>query len=594
MVSKCPKCASSETRNPSRTAGNFRPPCLCGDFKIQMQKRRGRGQEHRRGTEVAEFGSDREWLCCVLLLLVSLATSQLLAQERPNIVLVLADDLGYGDLGCYGATDLRTPHLDQLAAEGLRFTSCYAGHATCSPSRVALLTGRTPTRTGVRDWIPEGSPVHLRRSEVTIASLLQAGGYATCHVGKWHMNGQFNSPSQPQPNDHGFDHWFSTQNNALPNHRDPENFVRNGQPVGKLQGYSADLVVDEAIHWLEHDRDQAKPFFLFACFHEPHEPIASPSKYADLYPSSDPSYSAHHGNISQMDAAFGRLMQAIDGHELRANTIVWFTSDNGPAITIQHPHGSAGPLRGKKLSLYEGGIRVPGMVRWPAKISPGIVCEQPVSGVDFLPTACGIAEIPVPSDRTLDGADLVPVFTGQKVVRTTPLYWQFNRSADEPKVALRIGPWKLAASLDPPAPVGNDITEESERLFKESQLSRFSLYNLQQDIQESRDLAASEPQLLVEVKPLLEEKYHAVQAEAPTWPAWKYVDTEGTRIVWPDYVNKSIPEGRSRKMAFLLVGAVAAGTVLGLVLAFVVRAVHRMRRRPDDEPSGNEVSEAPP
>ncbi len=158
---------------------------------------------------------------------------------RPNIVLVLADDLGYGDLACYGAKDVQTPNLDRFAAEGLRLTSCYAGHANCSPSRTALMTGRTPTRVGVRNWIPQDSPVHLRRSEITIATLLKRAGYATCHVGKWHLNGEFNKPTQPQPGDHGFDHWFSTQNNAVPNHRNPDNFVRNGKPVGKLEGYSA-------------------------------------------------------------------------------------------------------------------------------------------------------------------------------------------------------------------------------------------------------------------------------------------------------------------------------------------------------------------
>src|SRR5687768_2662589 len=198
-----------------------------------------------------------------------------LAAQRPNIVLVLADDLGYGDLACFGSEKLQTPNLDRLAAEGLRLTSCYAGHANCSPSRTALMTGRTPTRVGVRNWIPQDSPVHVRKSEITIATLLKQNGYATCHVGKWHMNGEFNEPTQPQPGDHGFDHWFSTQNNAIPSHRNPDNFVRNGKPVGKLEGYSSHLVVDEAVRWLGKGRDKARPFFLYVCFHEPHEPIAS-------------------------------------------------------------------------------------------------------------------------------------------------------------------------------------------------------------------------------------------------------------------------------------------------------------------------------
>ena len=186
-----------------------------------------------------------------LLLLLTLACTSIVLAEKPNIVLVLADDLGYGDLACFGANDVQTPHLDRFASEGLRFTSCYAGHANCSPSRTALMTGRTPTRVGVRNWIPEDSPVHVRRSEITIAKLLQQSGYATCQSGKWHMNGEFNQPTQPQPGDHGFDHWFSTQNNAYPNHRNPDNFVRNGKEVGKLEGYAAHLVADEALRWLD-------------------------------------------------------------------------------------------------------------------------------------------------------------------------------------------------------------------------------------------------------------------------------------------------------------------------------------------------------
>lgn len=458
---------------------------------------------------------------------------------RPNIVLVLADDLGYGDLACFGAKDVRTPHLDKFASEGLRFTSCYSGHANCSPSRTALMTGRTPTRVGVRNWIPQDSPVHVRRSEITVATLLKRAGYATCQVGKWHMNGEFNQPTQPQPGDHGFEHWFSTQNNALPNHRNPDNFVRNGKPVGKQQGYSAHLVVDEATRWLTQERDKAKPFFLYVCFHEPHEPIASDDKYSKLYPSDDPSYSAHHGNITQMDDAFGRLMRTLDEHNLRNNTFVLFTSDNGPAITAQHPHGSAGPLRDKKGSLWEGGIRVPGLLRWPGHTKPASVSDEPICGVDFLPTVCAITGLEPPRDRTLDGASILPTLSDGVLKRTTPLYWHFNRAAGEPKVAMRVGDWKILASLDkPPAARGNDLTEQEERNFKEAKLDKFRLYNLSDDIAETRDLAQQEPAKLAELKTLLERKYLEVRAESPTWPAWRFTNSEGQRIEWPDYWKK--------------------------------------------------------
>ena len=473
-----------------------------------------------------------------LPVLLALALASALHAERPNIVLVLADDLGYGDLACYGAEDIHTPHLDQFAAEGLRLTACYAGNANCSPSRTALMTGRVPARVGVRDWIPEDSPVHVGRDEITIAKLLQQAGYTTCHVGKWHMNGEFNQPSQPQPNDHGFDHWFATQNNAYPNHRNPDNFVRNGTALGKLEGYAADLVTGEAQRWLD-ARDATKPFFLYVCYHEPHEPIASAEKYTALYPSDDPSYSAHHGNITQLDAAFGRLMKTLDEKGLRDNTLVFFTSDNGPAITSQHPHGSAGPLRDKKGSLWEGGIRVPGILRWPGKTKPGSVSDDPVSGVDFLPTICAITGIQTPQARALDGANCYPALTGGTTERKTPLYWQFNRASGGPKVALRAGDWKILASLDkPPADRSNDITEQSERDFKEAKLQDFMLFNLRADIGEQNDLAASEPAKLAEMKALLEAKYAEVVAESPVWPAWKFTGSEGKKIEWPDYVKK--------------------------------------------------------
>lgn len=454
--------------------------------------------------------------CAILLL----CTATGIAAERPNFVLVLADDLGYGDLHCYGAKDQQTPNLDRFAAEGLRLTSCYAGHPNCSPSRTALMTGRTPTRVGVRNWIPEDSPMHLRQSEVTIAALLKTAGYTTCHVGKWHLNGHFNKATQPQPREHGFDHWFSTQNNAGPSHKNPNNFVRNGQAVGSQEGYSAHLVADEAIGWLKSGRDAAKPFFMYVCFHEPHEPIAADEKYTKLYPSDTATYSAHHGCITQMDDAFGRIMRALDELKLRDNTFVMFTSDNGPAITPAHPHGSAGPLRNKKGSVFEGGIREPGIICWPGKTQAGSTSDEPVCGVDVLPTVCEITGIAVPSDRRIDGASIVPVLSGGTVNRSTPLYWHFNQAAGGPQVALRSGDWKILATLDKPAQAGTALNERTEGDFKSAESVEFQLYNLREDIGETRDLATSQPEKMNEMKALLLAKYHEVRAESPTWPTW--------------------------------------------------------------------------
>ena len=464
--------------------------------------------------------------------------------ERPNFLVILVDDLGYGDLACYGNPMIKTPNLDRLAAEGLRLTDCYAAAAVCSPARAGLMTGRTPWRVGIQHAIPMHSPMHVRKEEITVATLLRQAGYATCHVGKWHMNGRFNMSGQPQPCDHGFDHWFSTQNNALPNHHNPNNFVRNGQPVGQLEGYSGQLVAGEAIRWLRGHctKQQAgrKPFFLYVCIHEPHEPIATDPQFSALYPSpNDPSRAAHHGNVTQMDEAVGRLLRCVAELGLRGNTLVFFTSDNGPAITRIHPHGSAGPLRDKKGSMYEGGIRVPGILRWPGHTRPGTVSAEPVCGVDVLPTLCEIAGIAVPKDRAIDGASLLPTFDGTPIERTTPLYWQYARAHSKPKVAMRVGDWKILAHLNSNAPVlrpGTSQTAEDVNWFKTAELTTFELYNLRRDIGETTDLAEREPEPLAEMSARLRKLYYEIREESPVWPPWEWARYyEGERIKWPDY-----------------------------------------------------------
>ena len=241
--------------------------------------------------------------------------------HRPNLIVVLCDDLGYGDLACYGNDVVQTPNIDQFAAEGIKFTRCYAAAPNCSPARTGLMTGRTPYRAGIHNWIPYDSPMHVRKDEITIAKLLRDSGYQTCHVGKWHLNGNLTDTRYPQPKDHGFDWSFGTQNNALPCHKDPVNFVRNGKAVGPLKGFAADLVTDEAIHWLNKQRQDDAPFFMYVAYHEPHEPIASDHQYTKLYePRGKPSpydpevtsFQAHHGNLTQMDSAFGRLLKQLE------------------------------------------------------------------------------------------------------------------------------------------------------------------------------------------------------------------------------------------------------------------------------------------
>ena len=459
-----------------------------------------------------------------LLSFLLLAASCLSAEARPNFLVILCDDLGYGDLACYGNPTIKTPHLDKLASQGIRFTDCYSTAPVCSSSRAGLLTGRVPSRVGVYDWIPNNHVMHLPASEVTIASLLQDAGYQTSHIGKWHCNGKFNSNEQPQPGDHGFDHWFSTQNNADPTHENPVNFVQNGNPVGKREGFSCQIVADEAIEWLGKTRDSDQPFFQFVCFHEPHEPIASPAEIVAQYPQAKERGEAlYYANVTNMDRAVGRLMDALDDLELAEETLVFFTSDNGPETLNRYrgawrSHGSPGSLRGMKLHLYEAGIRVPGILRYPPNIKEGIVVSEPVSALDILPTFCELADVALPGTRKLDGASFQPLLDGQSIERTTPLYWHYFRSIGKPKAAMRIGDWMILGHWDGTTlGPGGSLHPGDMEIIKNTKLVEFELYNLRDDLTQESDLAGSELQRLQEYQKLLVEKYREVQAEGPEW-----------------------------------------------------------------------------
>ena len=447
----------------------------------------------------------RSWLLAFSGLML-LATTPLRAAEpdKTNFVVILCDDLGYGDLGCFGHPKIKTPHLDKLATDGMRLTDCYAGAPVCSPSRAGLLTGRIPNRVGIYDWIPQKSPMHLRASEVTVARLLKQGGYQTCHVGKWHCNGMFNSPEQPQPGDHGYDHWFATQNNAAPTHKNPTNFVRNGKRVGPTEGYSSQIIVDEALSWLT-QRDKSKPFLLMVWLHSPHETIATASSFVEPYLAGAETreQAEYFGNVSQVDHEVGRLLKSLDEGGLRENSLVYFSSDNGPETLNRYKgsersYGSPQPLRGMKLHLYEGGIRVPGIVRWPQRIKPGQTSHEPVVSYDLLPTFCAIAGVTPPADRALSGCSVLPLSNGYPVQRSKPLYWQYDRAIGGPnRVALRDGDWKLLADAG---------------------LSKFELYNLKTDLSETRNLAASEPAKLDELAAKMRRLHAEIKAEGPTWP----------------------------------------------------------------------------
>lgn len=443
-------------------------------------------------------------------------------RSKPNVLIILCDDLGYGDLACYGHPAIKTPSLDKLASQGVRLTNCYAASPVCSPSRAGLLTGRTPSRVGVYDWIPEEHAMHMPRGEVTVAQILKRAGYDTAMAGKWHLNGKFNSPEQPQPGDFGFDHWLATQNNAAPSHENPINFVRNGEPVGKVEGYSCQVVADEAIGWLKGRGDKANPFFLYVAFHEPHEPIASPSERVAQYPDvTDPNQALYYANVTNMDAAVGRLMAALDALKLADDTLVIFTSDNGPEGRnryrgAERSYGSPGELRGMKLWLYEGGIRVPGIVRFPSRVKPGQVVSDPVCSLDILPTLCELAGVDVPKDRALDGASFTPLFEGKPIERTTPLYWHYYRALGEPVAAMRVGDWMVLGHSTAPEPKPGKVQPGDGAAIK-ADLTGFELYNLRDDPGQQTDRARQEPERLKELSAMLVAKHREVAAEGPLW-----------------------------------------------------------------------------
>lgn len=449
--------------------------------------------------------------CIVLFLTVSALAFSV---ERPNIVILMADDLGYGDIGCYGS-EIRTPNIDRLAAEGIRFTDYYSAAPNCSPSRAGLLTGRTPSRIGVYDYVDPGSPMHLPDGEVTIAEMLKPLGYDTAHVGKWHLSSWVRDPNaplqNPTPGDQGFDYWFAADNNAVPSHHNPTNFIRNGVNVGELKGYSCQLVADEGIEWLKSRDDQSKPFFLNVWFNEPHKKIASPQELMDTYPDVDEATARYYANVTNMDAAVGRVLDTLDELGLRENTFVLFMSDNGP-----WREGSSGPLRAKKSSLYEGGIRVPGIMRWPGVIEAGRESRVAVSAVDLMPTIAEMVGAELSGKTMIDGTSVLPLLRGEDFDRAKPLFWFFYKST--PMCVIRDGDYTLAGN---PAEIYRSKSHPFDQTdfdyVKSAVMTEFELYDLGKDIGQTEDLADSEPGLVKGLSRRMGEIHRGVVDEGITW-----------------------------------------------------------------------------
>jgi arylsulfatase A-like enzyme len=386
----------------------------------------------------------------------------------PNILLIYTDDLGYGDLGCYGHPVIQTPNIDQLAKEGLRLTQYYAPSALCSPSRAALLTGRTPYRTGVESWIPEDTGIYLHEEETTITELLKEKGYATAIIGKWHLNSDLGDPHEPQPSDHGFDYSYGNNAFQTPTNRNPDNLFRNGKALGVVEGFTSQLYTDESIAWLKQRKKKNEPFFLYLSMNEPHTPLENPDEFNHQYsqyswgpivpiPSGGPipydklranGPGEYYANITTMDHHLGRVLDTIDELGYRENTLVIFSSDNGPVTSDwinwweTNAYGSTGGYRGRKHGLYEGGLRVPAIVRYPGVVKPGTVSDAPTVGMDWFKTILAATGIAVPNDRILDGIDLTPLLKGQESPNDRSFFWALP-TIPQKDFVYRSGDWKL-------------------------------------------------------------------------------------------------------------------------------------------------------
>ncbi|MEM1136220.1 MAG: sulfatase-like hydrolase/transferase, partial [Bacteroidota bacterium] len=402
--------------------------------------------------------------------------------DKPNILLIIADDMGYADIGCYGGK-ANTPNLDKLAKNGMLFTNFYAAAPNCSPSRTGLLTGRSPSRVGMYSYRPANHPMHLRKEEITIAEVLQKENYQTAHFGKWHL-GALPADSifnHPQPKDQGFSYSLGTENNAIPSHLNPINFVRNGKKIGEQKGYSCQLVVNEALSWLDTIYDEANPFFMYIAFHEPHKKVASPPELVDKYqdlPSNDAAYLA---NVENLDIAVGRLLERLRKNGELDNTLIMFSSDNG-----SYRQASNGQLKAKKSYVYEGGIRVPAIFSWPNQIEKGRQIDKAAGFVDVFPTICHLLNITLPTDRVFDGSNIWPLLKGEKFERQKPLYWFFYRTS--PEMAMRIDGQIILGISEDTLSLSHQFMKPDMDYIRNMQFASYELYNPSTDISQKNNL----------------------------------------------------------------------------------------------------------
>jgi arylsulfatase A-like enzyme len=425
------------------------------------------------------------------LLLTSLPALHAADGRKPNVLILIADDLGYADLGVQGCTDIPTPHIDSIAKNGVRFTNGYVSAPVCSPSRAGLMTGRYHTRFGheLNHPLADKAPVGLPVQEKLAPQWFKESGYSTGHIGKWHL-GNALTPEY-SPNKRGFDEsvWFTGQK-KLP----PLKLYRNGKSETATDSYVDEAMAREAGAFIS--AHQSAPWFLYVAFLSPHEPLDTPPGASDAFASiSDPARRQCATMMTLLDKSVGRVLQVLRDSGQEERTLVVFLSDNG----APPKNGSQNtPLRGGKGTTWEGGLREPFLMQWRGTLPAGRVVDTPVISLDILRTSLAAAGIATPSDAALDGVDLLPYLTGK--TQQPPhdaLFWRYGEQS-----AVRVGEWKLTTALDttvkPPA-------------------IKTGLYNLATDVSERKNLAADQPEKAAELQKL--------------WDAW---NTKNVPALWSD------------------------------------------------------------
>lgn len=406
--------------------------------------------------------------------------------ERPNIIIIMADDLGFGDIGCYGSRAISTPNIDRLADEGVKLTSFFASGPVCSPSRAGLLTGRYPIRSGVNGvYFPAKNPLSLAihgiqgigagmpTDEITLAQAIKAAGYATCCIGKWHLG----DLKKYRPHHRGFDHYFGVLfSNDMPH----LNLFRNDEIVEKApadQDHLTQKYTKEAVGWIEDNHD--RPFFLYLPHTFPHRPIHASPEF------SGKSKGGLYGDcVEEIDWSTGEIMKALDRLGIADNTFIFFTSDNGPWF-----QGSPGGYRGRKYETFDGGMRVPGIARWPGKIPAGTVNDELSMNIDLFTTALAMAGVQVPNDRPIDGKNIMPMLKGNEASPHQALFLY----KDDMLQAVRTGKWKY------------------HRRHKSWTTGHFYypigpfLFNLEDDPDESYDVSGRYPEKAAELENMMNE-----------------------------------------------------------------------------------------